>query len=69
MLFTDLSSERVVKVLEKKGFWVSKSGKHLGMTDGKRKIVLPRHRRLNPYTLKAIIRDAGLTDQEFKKLL
>jgi len=46
-----------------------KSGKHLGMTDGKRKLVLPRHRRLNPYTLKAIIRDAGLTDQEFKKLL
>jgi len=39
------------------------------MTDGKRKIVIPRHKRLNPYTLKSIIRSAGLTDQAFKDLL
>jgi len=44
-------------------------GKHIGMADGRRKIIIPRHRRLNPYTLKAIIRDAGLTDEEFKQLL
>ncbi|MDP1688960.1 MAG: hypothetical protein Q8L47_02410 [bacterium] len=33
------------------------------------KIIIPRHKRLNPYTLKGIIRDAGLTDEEFKSLL
>lgn len=39
------------------------------MTDGTRKITIPRHSRINPYTLKSIIRDGGLTDVEFKKLL
>ena len=70
MLFTDISSERVVRAFKRVGFWVSKiRGKHIGMTDGRRKITIPRHKRLNPYTLKSIIHDAGLTDEEFKKLL
>lgn len=70
MLFTDVSSERAVKVYKKTGFWISKrGGKHIGLTNGLRKIIIPRHRRLNPYTLKGIIRDAGLTDEEFRKLL
>jgi len=70
MLFTDISSERVVRAFEKAGFWISKKGgKHTGMSNGRRKIVIPRHPRLNPYTLKGIIRDAGLIDDEFKKLL
>ncbi len=68
MLFTDVSSDRVVKVLKKAGFKIIKQGKHIGMSDGSRHIVIPRHKRLNPYTLKAIIKDAGLTDSEFKKL-
>ncbi len=71
MLFTDLSSERIVKAFEKVGFWILKtrSKKHIGMSNGKRKITIPRHNRVNPYTLKGIIRDAGLTDEEFKKLI
>jgi len=70
MLFTDVSSDRAIRVFKKSGFWISKSGgKHIGMTNGTRKITIPQHKRLNPYTLKAIIRDAGLTDEEFKKLL
>lgn len=70
MIFADISSERAIRVFKKVGFWISKvGGKHIGMTDGKRKIIIPRHKRLNPYTLKGIIRDAGLTDEEFKKLL
>ncbi|PIX81481.1 MAG: hypothetical protein COZ34_03000 [Candidatus Pacebacteria bacterium CG_4_10_14_3_um_filter_34_15] len=70
MLFTDVSSERAVNVYKKTGFWISKKrGKHIGMTNGMRRIIIPRQRRLNPYTLKGIIRDAGLTDEKFKKLL
>jgi predicted RNA binding protein YcfA (HicA-like mRNA interferase family) len=70
MLFTDVSSERAIRAFKKVGFFISKiGGKHIGMSDGKRKIIIPRHKRLNPYTLKGIIRDAGLTDEEFKKLL
>ena len=69
MLFTDVSSERAVNVFRKVGFWILREGKHIGMTNGSRKIIIPRHKRLNPYTLKAIIRDAGFTDEQFKKLL
>ena len=70
MLFTDISSQRLIKALTKIGFWVShKHGKHIGMTNGRRKVVIPRHNRLNPYTLKGIIRDAGLTDEEFKRII
>lgn len=69
MLFTDIPSDRAIKVFQKVGFWILRQGKHIGMTDGTRKITIPRHSRLNPYTLKSIIRDAGLTDAEFKKLL
>lgn len=71
MLFTDVSSKRAISAFKKAGFWISKTfgKKHFGMTDGTRKIVIPRANRLNPYTLKSIIRDAGLTDEEFKKFL
>lgn len=68
-LFTDVSSERSVKALEKAGFKVIKQGKHIGMSDGKRRVTIPRHKRLNPYTLQKIIKDAGLTNERFKNLL
>lgn len=69
MLFTDVSSGRAVSAFKKVGFWILRQGKHLGMTNGTRKIIIPRHNRVNPHTLKGIIRDAGLTDEEFKKLI
>lgn len=70
MLFTDVSSDRAVTAFQKAGFWISKTGgKHIGMTNGTRKITIPRHPRINPYTLKGIIKDAGLTDKKFKNLL
>ncbi|MBI2122010.1 MAG: type II toxin-antitoxin system HicA family toxin [Candidatus Sungbacteria bacterium] len=69
MLFTDISSDHAVKAFEKANFGISKNSKHIGMTNGTRKITIPHHNRLNPYTLKSIIKDAGLTDAEFKELL
>jgi len=69
MLFTDLSSDRAVRAFQKSGFWIVRGGKHIGMSDGRRKLAIPHHPRLNPYTLKGIIRDAGLTDDEFQALL
>ena len=71
MLFTDVSSAQAIRVFEKAGFWISRTrgSKHTGMTNGTRKITIPRHSRINPYTLKGIVRDAGLTEQEFKDIL
>ena len=69
MLFTDVSAERAVRAFSKVGFKVVTRGKHIGMSDGYHRITIPDHRRINPYTLKAIIRDSGLTDEQFKDLL
>ncbi len=69
MLFSDLSSERVVNALAKAGFRVVKQGKHIGMSDNNHRVTIPRHKRINPYTLKSIIKSAGLTDKKFKELI
>ena len=69
MLFTDLSSDRVVRAFSKVGFRTIRQGKHIGMSDGKCHLTIPRHSRINPYTLKAIIKDSGLTDSEFRDLI
>jgi len=69
VLFTDVSAERAVRAFSKVGFRIVTRGKHIGMSDGVHRITIPDHKRLNPYTLKAIIKDAGLTDEEFKELL
>ena len=69
MLFTDVSSERAVRAFSKVGFRIVTRGKHVGMSDGTHRITIPEYERLNPYTLKAIIKDAGLTDEQFKELL
>ena len=69
MLFTDISNERAVNAFQKVGFKIQREGKHTIMYNGNDIITIPRHKRLNPYTLKAIIKDAGLTDEKFKQLL
>lgn len=39
------------------------------MTDGNRIITVPRHNPVNAITMGNIIRDAGLTNEAFKKFL
>ena len=58
-----------VKALEKAGFYIARQGKHIVMTDGIRTVTIPRHNPVNAYTMAKIVRDAGLTIQEFCKLL
>jgi predicted RNA binding protein YcfA (HicA-like mRNA interferase family) len=69
MLFTDVSAERAVRAFSKVGFTIITRGKHIGMSDGTHRITIPDHKKLNPYTLKAIIKDSGLTEEQFKDLL
>jgi predicted RNA binding protein YcfA (HicA-like mRNA interferase family) len=58
-----------VKALEKAGFWVARQGKHIVMTNGERIITIPRHNPVNALTMGGIVKDAGLSVVEFKKLL
>lgn len=58
-----------IRALEKAGFRVVRQGKHIVMTDGSRILTIPRHNPVNAFTMGGIIRDAGLTVEQFKKLL
>jgi predicted RNA binding protein YcfA (HicA-like mRNA interferase family) len=58
-----------VKALEKAGFRIARQGKHVVMTDGSRIITIPRHNPVNAITMGHIVRDAGLTNEEFRRLL
>ena len=60
---------RAVNAFEKAGFSVVRQGKHITMTNGKRILTLPRANPVNAYTMAGIIRDAGLTLEEFQQLL
>jgi predicted RNA binding protein YcfA (HicA-like mRNA interferase family) len=58
-----------VQALEKAGFGVVRQGKHIVMTDGVRILTIPRHNPVNALTMGGIVRDAGLTVEQFRKLL
>ena len=58
-----------VRALEKAGFGVVRQGKHIVMTDDVRILTIPRHNPVNALTMGGIVRDAGMTVEEFRKLL
>jgi predicted RNA binding protein YcfA (HicA-like mRNA interferase family) len=60
---------QAVRALEKTGFRVARQGKHIVMTDGSRVLTIPRHNPVNAITMGNIVRDAGLTNEQFRKLL
>ena len=60
---------RAVKALEKADFWIARQGKHIVMSNGKRVITIPRHDPVDAHTMGGIVRDAGLTVEEFRRLL
>lgn len=58
-----------IRALQKSGYWVLRQGKHTVMTDGVRKLVIPRHNPVNAITMGGIILDAGLSLDEFRNRL
>ncbi len=59
-----------VRALKKAGFRVARQGKHIVMTnDDGRILTIPRHNPVNALTMGGIVRDAGLSVDQFQKLL
>ena len=59
-----------VRALEKAGFDIVRQGKkHIVMSNSQRFLTIPRKNPINAFTMGGIIKDAGLTIDEFKKLL
>ncbi|MGB7412927.1 MAG: type II toxin-antitoxin system HicA family toxin [Thermosynechococcaceae cyanobacterium] len=60
---------KAIKALEKAGFRVIRQGKHIVMSNDNRILTIPRHNPVNAFTMAGIIRDAGLSIEEFRKFL
>ena len=58
-----------VRSLQRAGFKIARQGKHIVMTDGNRILTIPRANPINAFTMGGIVRDAGLTIEEFRRLL
>jgi predicted RNA binding protein YcfA (HicA-like mRNA interferase family) len=59
-----------VRALEKAGFNIVRQGKkHIVMSDGTRFLTIPRKNPINSFTMGGIVKDAGLSVEEFRKLL
>jgi len=58
-----------VRAFRKAGFRIARQGKHIVMTNDTRILTIPRHNPVNAFTMGGIVRDAGLTPEEFRKLL
>lgn len=60
-----------MRAFEKAGFVVARQGAHIVMkrAGDQRILTIPRHNPINAITMGGLVRDAGLTIDEFKKLL
>ena len=67
--FPGVGQKQAERALAKCGFQVVRQGKHVILSDGVRIVQLPRHNPINSFTMGKIIKDAGLSPDEFRNLL
>jgi hypothetical protein len=58
-----------VRAFEKAGFWIARQSKHIVLTNGQRILTIPRQNPINAFTMGGLVRDAGLTVEQFRELL
>ena len=64
-----IAHAQAVRALRKAGFEVVREGKHTVMSDGGRILTIPRHNPIHAFTMGGIVKDAGLTPEQFRELL
>jgi predicted RNA binding protein YcfA (HicA-like mRNA interferase family) len=67
-----ISGRECIKALQKAGFYISRQkGSHVTMRrdEPKGRAIVPMHKTLKTGTLRSIIKQAGLTVDEFVRLL
>ena len=65
-----LSGDEARKALERLGFtFLRQRGSHAIMRRGNHGCVVPMHREINPGTLRGVLKQAGVTEDEFKSVL
>mgnify|MGYP001568945457 CR=1 FL=1 len=69
-----LSGRDVIKILSKQGFTVARQkGSHIILVkesrEGKKGVVVPNHKEIDKGTLLEIIRQSGMTKEDFLRLI
>jgi len=64
-----INHQRAVKAFKKAGFWISRKGKHITMTNGERIITIPKANPVDAFTMAGIVKDSGLSSERFNELL
>jgi len=66
-----LSGDEFARLMEKAGFlWDHTQGSHIILIGpGRRRLSVPRHRELGRGIMRSLIRDAGLTRDDFLRLI
>jgi len=64
----ELSHRRVVRALERAGFVLKRQGPHISMHHPEKNVVaiIPRHDPVKRSTLARILKDIGMTVEEFR---
>lgn len=61
-----VSGRKAVKALERLGFvFIRQKGSHVIMRRGDRGCVVPMHREINSWTLNGVLKQAGVSVDEF----
>lgn len=61
-----VSGRKAVKALERLGFvFIRQKGSHVIMRRGDRGCVVPMHREINSWTLNGVLKQAGVSADEF----
>jgi predicted RNA binding protein YcfA (HicA-like mRNA interferase family) len=58
-----------VRAFEKLGYRIVRQSGHIVMSNGKTRLIIPRHNPINAITMGSIARDAGLNPDQFRALL
>ena len=64
-----ISQRDAVRVFGKLGYLTVRQSGHLVMSNGKTRLIIPRHNPINAITMGGLVKVAGLTPDEFRKLL
>lgn len=67
-----LPADRIVKALQRAGYRIiHQKGSHIKLCNESREstFIVPNHKEVDRWTLKGILRDAGINVSEFLKLL
>ena len=64
-----VSHQQAIKAFQRAGFDIIRQSGHVIMSNGFVTLTIPRANPINAFTMFGIVKDAGLTLEQFRKLL